>query len=303
MILGSINMRYRVLRVIGASRMSTVYKVWDSASSRVLALKASADFHEKHSEELLAKEYMILSHCSHPGIVQAVSLDRASEGAALQPGTLFFTMEYIPGRTLNRVQLMSMMKLEEILLQILAALKTLHNTGIVCGDIKPHNIMVFDDDRGKVHVKLFDFGLAVREGKSSNGHEISGTLLYIAPEVLRGGTIDRRTDLYSLGAMLYELMTGVPPFKGTDAISVAYKHIVDVPVNPSSLNPALPEKYERLITKLLQKDPDKRFQSVEAVLSFLKKREVMQRSSDRFRVLESAEKIKRMPEEVVSKEQ
>lgn len=303
MISGSINMRYRVIHVIGASRMSTVYKVWDAARRRVLALKASADLNEKHSENLLAREYLILSRCNHPGIVRALSLDRASEGGALLPGTLFFTMEFLPGRTLDRAQPLDMKSLKEILLQILAALKTIHNSGIVYGDVKPHNIMVCKDDRGEIHTKLFDFGLAVKEGESANGREISGTLLYIAPEMLRGGAIDRRTDLYSLGAMLYELMTGAPPFQGTDAISVAYKHIVDVPMKPSSLNPALPEKYERLITRLLQKDPDQRFQCVEAILSFLEEKEEMQRHSDRFRIFERAERIKRMPEEVVSKEQ
>ena len=298
---GSINMRYRVLQIIGSSSMSTVYKVWDTSSSKIVALKASANCGEKYSETALAKEFMILSRYSHPRIVRALNLDFAAEGAVLLPGTLFFTMEYMNGITLDKANNLQYQSIEEILFQILAAMKIIHEAGIVYGDVKPHNIMILKNEL--TNIKLFDFGLAMREGEKVDGREISGTLLYIAPEMLRGGRIDRRADLYSLGALLYEMMTGIPPFYRKDAISVAYGHLMELPINPSSLNPSIPGKLKGLVVKLLQKDPDRRFQCVEEVIFFLGGNQGGKRKNPGpFQIFERAVNRKKKPEEVVFKE-
>ena len=281
---GSINFRYQVLQMIASSSMSTVYKVWDASSKKILALKASLNCGERCSEKVLAKEFFILSKYNHPRIVQALNLDFASSGAALMPGTVFFTMEYMRGKTLDKARNLTYHSIEDILLQLLAAMKVIHEAGIVYGDMKPHNIMVLD--RKELQIKLFDFGLAMREGVKVDGKEISGTLLYIAPEMLRGGEIDRRTDLYSLGAMLYEMVTGFPPFYGKDAISVAYGHLMELPLNPSSLNPSIPKRLKIMIMRLLQKDPGRRFQNVDEVLSYMGRQDRKGWDLDPFRVLE-----------------
>jgi serine/threonine-protein kinase len=109
----------------------------------------------------------------------------------------------------------------------------------------------------------------MREGYCVNGREISGTINYIAPEMLRGGRIDRRTDLYSLGVLLYELTTGVSPFPKKDIISIAQGHLFETPVNPGDINSTIPHLFKQLISTLLQKDPGHRFQSDEEVAGFL----------------------------------
>lgn len=266
---GSINMRYRVLKVLGRSRMSVVLKVWDVPSHKILALKASRLYGRSYSEEVLAREFFLLSRQRHERIVRALNFDIAAQGGALPPGTLYFTMEYMKGMTLDRMRGRDLHDIEEVLMQILSALQAVHAQGIVYGDVKPHNIMRLEAPGGMTAVKLFDFGLSQREGEQRDSKEVSGTLMYMAPEMFQGGKIDRRADLYSLGALLYEMTTGYPPFPGKDALSVAYGHLLEMPVNPASLNPVLPEKFRVLISKLLQKEPDRRFQSVEEILSFM----------------------------------
>jgi serine/threonine-protein kinase len=264
----TINRRYKVIKKISKSHMSVVYKVRDILENNVFGLKACHPSFDKSSRMALGKEYVVLSQLKHPIIVEVLQLDLAGEGSVLMPGTLFFTMEYLEGKTLDRLDRLNIRKVEMILIQVLQALGAIHSKGFVYGDLKPHNIMCRNRN-GELIIRLFDFGLTVREGYRVNGREISGTLNYIAPEMFRGGRIDRRTDLYSLGVLLYELTTGVPPFPRKDIISIAQGHLFDTPVSPRSINAAIPQGLKHLILKLLQKDPDHRFQSIEDVMAYL----------------------------------
>ncbi len=248
--------------------MSTIYKVRDILTDKVIGLKACHPCFDKSSRMAIGREYIILSKLRDPIIVEVFQLDFAGEGSVLLPGTLFFTMEYLKGKTLDGLKQLSIRNVEIILIQILKALRTIHSKGFVYGDLKPHNIMCRNHN-GEIEIKLFDFGLTMREGYRVNGREISGTINYIAPEMFRGGKIDHRTDLYSLGVMLYELITGIPPFPRKDIISIAQGHLFDTPVNPKSINPAIPQAFKHLILRLLQKDPDRRFQTIEETMLFL----------------------------------
>ncbi len=248
-----------------------VYKVRDLCSDKVLALKASHPCFDQSARIAISKEYVVLSRCNHPKIVEAFHFDIAGEGSVLPPGTLFFTMEYLHGTTLDKVKNICSCNIEEILFQILDALRLIHSIGLIYGDLKPHNIMYMNNRAGNNDIKLFDFGLAMREGHQVNGREISGTISYVAPEMIRGGRIDRRTDLYSLGVMIYELTTGIHPFPKKNVISIAQGHLFDTPLNPINLNPKISEKSKELILRLLRKDPDRRFQSVEEIISFLER--------------------------------
>ncbi|MEW5807445.1 MAG: serine/threonine-protein kinase [Acidobacteriota bacterium] len=283
---GSINKRYQVLEVLGRSGMSIIFKVWDSSFRRVVALKASNSCGKSYSEEVIAQEYLLLSMCRDDRIVRVLSFDIAAQGSALSPGTLFFTMEYLKGVTMNMRKEPSFAKIKTILLQVLSALNVVHSNGIVYGDVKPHNIMVIENGDGEIDIKLFDFGLAMKEGSQMNGRDVSGTLAYMAPEMFRNARIDRRADLYSLGALLYEMITGYTPFPAKDALSLAYGHLLENPINPASLNSSIPEKYKKLIVRLLQKDPDRRFQSVEEILFFLKSHEGTLCEAERFQIFE-----------------
>lgn len=265
----TINRRYQVLKRISKSNMSIVYKIRDLSSNKILVLKSSHPCFDRSSRQALSKEHLILSRCKHPNIVEVFHFDLAGEGSALLPGTLFFTMEYLQGRTLDQLNNLSHRDLGEVLFQICDALSLIHSSGFVYGDLKPHNIMCLKHD-GEINVKLFDFGLVVREGHHVNGREISGTISYVAPEMFRGGRIDRRTDLYSLGVMLYELTTGIPPFPRKDIISIAQGHLFETPLNPADINPAIPQRFSPLILRLLQKDPDQRFQNIDDIIFFLK---------------------------------
>lgn len=261
-------------------------------ANTVIGLKACHPCFDKSSRMAIGREYIVLSQLKHSLIVRTFQLDLAGEGSALMPGTLFFTMEYLEGRTLDGLKRLGMQSVEMILIQIMHALKTIHAKGLVYGDLKPHNIMCMIRN-GLLKIKLFDFGLTMREGYRVNGREISGTLDYIAPEMFRGGRIDRRTDLYSLGVLLYELTTGIPPFPRKDVISIAQGHLFDTPLNPRSLNTAIPRRFNYLILKLLQKDPSHRFQSIEEVMIYLNQWSHKSRSSRELHCSGKKEKAKK----------
>src|SRR5262249_32949315 len=144
--------------------------------------------------------------------------------------------------------------------EILAALKTAHRRGLVHRDIKPHNILV--DAEGRL--KVTDFGIA-RSGPSqmTEAGSIIGTAQYLSPEQARGAPVDQRSDLYSVGIVLYELLTGAVPFTGTTPLEIAMKHLSEIPRPPSRLRPEIPPDLDRVVVRALAKNPDERYQSAQ----------------------------------------
>src|SRR5262249_27770414 len=194
---------------------------------------------------------------SHPNIVSIFDRGRAE-------GTYYIAMEYLDGRTLKELLVRNGPTPVPIAIdyarQILSALSFAHRNGIVHRDIKPHNIVVGGDGR----LKVTDFGIA-RSGASqmTEAGSIVGTAQYLSPEQARGAPVDPRSDLYSLGIVLYEMLTGSVPFTGDAAVEIAMKHLSAIPDPPSKLRPEVSHDLDAIVMRALAKDPDQRYASAE----------------------------------------
>ncbi len=257
---------YEILGVLGAGGMGKVYQVRNTISERVEAMKILlpnlAD--EKELAERFLREIKLLAGLNHPNIAElrtALTLDNQ----------LVMIMEYVDGATLaSRLQQGSMPVAEAVncIDQVLAALAYAHQMNIVHRDIKPANMMVTRDGV----VKLMDFGIARSENDS--GMTVTGTTLgslnYMSPEQVRGETADARSDLYSVGLSLYEILTGRLPFRGDSRYSLMVAQLQQAPEPPIVLRPDLPEALNDIILMVLSKDPERRFQSATAFRNGLK---------------------------------
>ncbi len=252
--------RYQVLGSLGHGAMGTVLKGVDPAINRHVALKTiRLDFvsDEKEMSELrdrLFREAQAAGKLSHPNIVTIY--DVGSEGS-LQ----YIAMEYIEGQTLEvliKKQMQFSYKIiARIISQISQALDYAHDQGIVHRDIKPANVMVMRD----YTVKVMDFGIARVDTSSMTKTGIAmGTPNYIAPELLQGKPVDRRADIYSLGVVVYELLTGRRPFKGENLTGLIYSIVNDEPPPPSTINDNIPLIFDHICAKALAKDPLQRYQ-------------------------------------------
>src|ERR671936_168563 len=194
---------------------------------------------------------------SHPNIVSIYDRGEAE-------GTYYIAMEYLDGRTLKELLVRNGPTPVPIAIdyarQILGALAFAHRAGIVHRDIKPHNIVVRKDGR----LKVTDFGIA-RSGASqmTEAGSIVGTAQYLSPEQARGAPVDPRSDLYSVGIVLYEMLTGRVPFTGDTPLEIAMKHLSAVPTPPSELRPDVPHDLDLVVLRSLAKDPEDRYQSAE----------------------------------------
>ena len=261
--------RYQVVREIGAGGMGRVFQAVDTQTGRSVAAKVMLASDEENLSALLRfyQEGAVLSTLKHPNIVEVY-------GTFLEEGVCSIIMELLEGRSLSqllRSEPLSLRRIKRLALQVASALQYAHSRAIVHRDIKPGNIMVVGDDR----VKVTDFGIArVLEGGTLNtatGMTI-GTPLYMSPEQIESQPIDGRSDIYSFGAVLYQMVAGRPPFEGRDPLSVAFKHVHKAPAPPSELNPNVPGDWEAVILRMLAKDPANRFQTVaqlEAAISGL----------------------------------
>jgi eukaryotic-like serine/threonine-protein kinase len=252
--------RYRVVRKLGSGGMADVYLAEDEELGRRIAIKILNDRHASDDQfvERFRREAKNAAGLSHPNIVQIYDRGEAE-------GTYYIAMEYLEGRTLKEAaaQRKPFPVGEAIAFarQILAALRFAHRKGIVHRDIKPHNALIDDDGR----VKVTDFGIA-RAGAASQMTEagsIIGTAQYLSPEQARGGAVDHRSDLYSVGVVLYELLTGSVPFTGDTPVEIAMKHLSKVPEPPSSKRPDIPRALDQVVLRALAKDPDERYGSAE----------------------------------------
>ncbi len=252
--------RYQVVEVIGKGAMGTVFKGIDPAINRPVALKTiRLDFVSDQSEmeelrDRLTREARAAGMLSHPNIVTIYDI-----GA--QDDLHYIAMEYLEGRTLEdlikrKVQF-SYKIIASVISQICSALQYAHEQGIVHRDIKPANIMVLSD----YTVKVMDFGIARVDSSSLTRTGIAmGTPNYIAPELLQGKSVDRRCDIFSVGVVIYELLTGRRPFKGENLTSLIYSIINDNPPPPSSINDNLPLIFDHIVDKALKKNPTDRYQ-------------------------------------------
>lgn len=251
--------RYEILELIGEGGMAGVYKARCHLLNRFVAVKilrsefvSDADFLKKFEKESQASASL-----SHPNIVNVY--DVGTDGDAH-----YIVMELVNGITLkqyiqNKATYLSTQEIVQIARQIAMALDHAHSNGIVHRDIKPHNILITDDG----HIKVADFGIARATTSATivKTNEAMGSVHYASPEQARGGFIDARSDLYSLGILMFELATGRVPFDGDTPVSIALKHLKEEVVPPSMVNTHVSESLEAVIMKLIQKEPGMRYQS------------------------------------------
>src|SRR5438874_5226346 len=257
---------YRIIAKLGAGGMGEVYSAHDERLEREVALKIirSGALADDAARKRFRKEALALSKLNHPSIATIFDFDFDSES-----GVDLIAMEYVPGETLaERARAGAMVEKEAIALalQIADALEEAHERGIIHRDLKPGNVMVTPKGR----VKVLDFGLAklLRPATGtpaaltwSETQGVSGTLPYMSPEQLRDEAVDARSDIFSLGAVLYELTTGRQPFPETVASRLTDAILNRTPVPPRALNPRLSPELERIILKCLEKDPGLRYQA------------------------------------------
>jgi eukaryotic-like serine/threonine-protein kinase len=251
--------RYRIQRKLGAGGMADVYLAEDQELGRRIAIKILNGRHANDDQfiERFRREAKNAAALNHPNIVSIYDRGEAED-------TYYIAMEYLDGRTLKELIVgrgaAPVNVAIEYARQILSALRFAHRHGIVHRDIKPHNVLV--DGEGRV--KVTDFGIA-RAGTSqmTEAGSIVGTAQYLSPEQARGGEVDPRSDLYSLGVVLYELLTGKTPFDGETPVEIAMKHLSNTPKPPSKLRPDVPRELDMVVMRALAKNPDDRYQSAD----------------------------------------
>lgn len=255
--------RYQIIRQLGGGGMGDVYQAVDVETGNAVAAKIMRPTAEDPLNALLRfqQEGAVLSTLNHPNIVRVL-------GTFLDGDTACIIMEFLEGRDLSQILHTDDLPLERVKtigLQTADALAYAHVKGIIHRDIKPDNVIVMGND----HVKVADFGIAriLRPGtvlNTATGISI-GTPIYMAPEQIEGQPVDARSDVYSLGVVLYHMVTGRPPFQGESVLSIAYKQVHEAPVPPRDIIPDLPEGWQSLILKALAKHAADRFQTAAAL--------------------------------------
>ena len=259
--------RYEILERIGTGGMAVVYKARCHRLNRLVAVKVlksdlaqDADFRRRFHDESQA-----VAMLSHPNIVAVYDVSRSDQ-------VDYIVMELIDGITLKQYmqkkgEPLSWREALHFITQIAKALGHAHSRGIIHRDIKPHNIMVLRDGS----VKVADFGIArlISAAQNTLTQEALGSVHYISPEQAKGSHIDARSDIYSCGVVLYEMLTGRLPYEGESPISVAIQHINSVPLSPRELNPDIPEAMEAITLKAMAPKVDQRYRSADAMLADL----------------------------------
>ncbi|HEY3050221.1 MAG TPA: Stk1 family PASTA domain-containing Ser/Thr kinase [Gaiellaceae bacterium] len=251
--------RYRIMRKLGSGGMADVYLAEDEELGRRVAIKILNDKHANDEQfvERFRREAKNAAGLSHPNIVSIYDRGEAE-------GTYYIAMEYLDGRSLKELVVargpLPIADAIEATRQVLTALRFAHRKGVVHRDIKPHNVMADADGR----LKVTDFGIA-RAGVSqmTEAGSIIGTAQYLSPEQARGAAVDQRSDLYSIGVVLYEMLTGQVPFTGESPVEIAMKHLSDTPRPPSLLRPEIPPDLDMVVLRALAKNPEDRFQTAE----------------------------------------
>jgi eukaryotic-like serine/threonine-protein kinase len=264
---GSTLGQYRIVQLLGRGGMGDVYLAEDSRLGRQVALKVlSASLHaDTGRRDRFEREARAVAALNHPNIVTLHSIDQVD-------GTPFLTMEYVEGRPLGDLIPSTGLPLDRLLalaIPLADAVGAAHHRGILHRDLKPANVMVTPDGR----VKVLDFGLAKLQGETGPAADalptqeltgegrIVGTVAYMSPEQAEGKTVDQRSDVFSLGVLLYELATGQRPFTGDTSLSVLSAILKDTPRPMAELRADLPRDFTRIVSRALNKDPEARYQS------------------------------------------
>ena len=252
---------YEILAPIGAGGMGDVYKARDTRLDRIVAVKVS----KEQFSERFEREARTVAALNHPNICTLYDV-----------GPNYLVMEYVEGEPLKAAP--SVDRVMQYALQIADGVAAAHSKGIVHRDLKPGNIFVTPDGR----VKILDFGLATLQaaaaptdatltrGLTDPGTAV-GTIGYMSPEQARGETVDARSDLWAMGVIFYELLTGVRPFEGTTQAVIFEGILSKTPVPPSARNPKIPAEWERIVSRLLEKDRATRYQSAQDLLADLRR--------------------------------
>lgn len=258
--------RYQISKVIGVGGMSVVFEAYDNVMKRTVAVKMLKDeiAHDTQSVKRFINESKAVAMLSHPNIVKIYDV-------SVKENRKYIVMERVEGITLknylNKKGTLGMREMLQYTEQILLALEHAHAKGIVHRDIKPQNILLLKNGV----IKVTDFGIA----KLPNAETVTmtdkaiGTVYYISPEQASGKRVDRRSDIYSLGVLMYEMCTGKLPFMADSPVSVALMHVKDQPKRPSEIVPTIPKGLEQIILGAMEKQPDKRIQSASQMLKLL----------------------------------
>lgn len=255
--------RYEILELIGFGGMAVVFKAYDLLENRHVAVKILKDeyLHNEEFRRRFRNESKAIAMLSHPNIVRVFDVNFSDT-------VQYIVMEYIDGITLKEyIGQQGAVKWKETIhftVQILRALQHAHDNGIVHRDIKPQNVMLLQDGT----IKVMDFGIArfARENGRTVADKAIGSVHYISPEQARGEQTDERTDIYSVGIIMYELLTGQVPFDGDTPVSIAIKQMQQEPALPTSINPSIPVGLEEITLRAMQKEPELRYQSASEML-------------------------------------
>ena len=266
-----LNDRYEMQQRIGRGGMADVYLARDILLDRLVAIKVL--FPEYATDpafvERFRREAQSAANLNHPNIVSVYDWGRSNN-------TYFMAMEYVPGRTLaealHDVGQITAMKAAEVGIEVAAALSFAHRGNVVHRDIKPGNILIGSNGQ----LKVADFGIARALGSAADSNltqvgAVMGTAAYLSPEQAQGGQPDPRSDLYSLGIVLYEMVGGRVPFSGDNPVSIAYKQVHEAPLPLNQLASDVPRAFEAIVARLLAKDPDLRYATAEAVRDDLRR--------------------------------
>ena len=256
--------RYELDGVVGRGGMAEVYRARDLRLDRVVAVKTLREdlARDQTFQARFRREAQSAASLNHPSIVAVYDTGEDNTGMSHVP---FIVMEFVDGRTIRDLLRDDRRLLPERALEItdgvLRALDYSHRAGIVHRDIKPGNVML--NRQGEI--KVMDFGIARAvadtQATMTQTAQVIGTAQYLSPEQARGERVDARSDLYSVGCLLYELLTGRPPFTGDSPVAIAYQHVRENPVPPSRIDPDLPPWADGIVLRAMEKDPNDRYQS------------------------------------------
>ena len=260
-----VDKRYLIEHKVARGGMATVYQAMDQRLERPVAIKImhphlaeDGDFTKRFIQE--ARQ---AARLAHPNIVNV--FDQGQDGAIT-----FIVMEYLPGITLrellNDFGALTSAQTVDIVKAVLLGLDAAHSAGIVHRDLKPENVLLADDGR----IKIADFGLArASTHNTATSQALLGTIAYLSPELISRGEADLRSDIYALGIMMYEMLTGQQPYQGDQAVTIAYQHANDIVPAPSSKNSAIPAQFDELVDWCTRRSPDERPPHARALLEHL----------------------------------
>jgi serine/threonine protein kinase len=246
--------RYEIIETLGCGWTSRVDKARDTVIGRTVALKSFLQGFGKNSEQQFLREAQTIGRLSHPSIAQLYDVSTDTSG------TPFLVMEFISGKNVDQMLAQSPIPFASAAVwaaDLASALAYAHRAGIIHGDVKPSNIRVTENDQAK----LVDFGVARFSSQVSGSDRVLGTPAYLSPEQIEGRNQDGRSDLFSLGVVLYEMITGVRPFAGNSLGEVCAQILTANPVPPSKRNRTIPAAFDRIIARCLAKNPEERYQS------------------------------------------